>query len=190
MATRFSTFRLAELAARARLGDGRALARLLGESEPLIGIIAHSGRYWLPCGEVEDLKQEGRLAVVRAALSYNCQRGPWTQHVKKAIHWAMAEAVRNQLRPSARVLTAAGNIDDLDWDDPALDAGGDPADGVSRAEAYRWLRALLMEALTPRQISVLEGNAPEVTGNSRSCVLYKARRKAMALLQEEGAAAA
>ena len=64
-----------ELVARVKLGDERATTRLIRKYEPLIHKYARKYGWMAPSHMYEDLVQEGRLAVHKAALAFEPERG-------------------------------------------------------------------------------------------------------------------
>jgi RNA polymerase sporulation-specific sigma factor len=64
-----------ELVTRVKLGDERATSRLIRKYEPLIHKYARKYGWMAPAHMYDDLVQEGRLAVHRAALAFEPERG-------------------------------------------------------------------------------------------------------------------
>jgi RNA polymerase sporulation-specific sigma factor len=64
-----------DLVARTKLGDRRATTELIRKYEPLIHKYARKYGWMAPSHSYEDLVQEGRLAVYRAALAFEPERG-------------------------------------------------------------------------------------------------------------------
>jgi RNA polymerase sporulation-specific sigma factor len=64
-----------ELVARVKLGDKRATSRLIRKYEPLIHKYARKYGWMAPNHMYDDLVQEGRLAVHKAALAFEPERG-------------------------------------------------------------------------------------------------------------------
>ena len=63
------------LVARIQAGDGRASTQLIRKYEPLIHRYARKYGWMAPAHSYDDLVQEGRLAIHRAALAFEPERG-------------------------------------------------------------------------------------------------------------------
>ena len=63
------------LVARIQAGDDRASTQLIRKYEPLIHRYAHKYGWMAPAHSHDDLVQEGRLAIHRAALAFEPERG-------------------------------------------------------------------------------------------------------------------
>jgi RNA polymerase sporulation-specific sigma factor len=64
-----------DLVAKAKQGDQRAITMLIRKYEPLIHKYAHKYGWMAPKHSYEDLVQEGRLAIYRAAQAFEPERG-------------------------------------------------------------------------------------------------------------------
>ena len=64
-----------ELVARAKEGDQRAITHLIRKYEPLIHKYARKYGWMAPSHSYDDLLQEGRLAIHKAALAFEPERG-------------------------------------------------------------------------------------------------------------------
>jgi RNA polymerase sporulation-specific sigma factor len=64
-----------DLVAKAKQGDQRAITTLIRKYEPLIHKYAHKYGWMAPRHSYEDLVQEGRLAIYRAAMAFEPERG-------------------------------------------------------------------------------------------------------------------
>ena len=64
-----------DLVARTKKGDQRAISELIRKYEPLIHKYARKYGWMAPKHSYEDLVQEGRLAIHRAALAFEPERG-------------------------------------------------------------------------------------------------------------------
>lgn len=63
------------LVARAKEGDQRAITQLIRKYEPLIHKYARKYGWMAPSHSYDDLVQEGRIAIHRAALAFEPERG-------------------------------------------------------------------------------------------------------------------
>jgi RNA polymerase sigma factor (sigma-70 family) len=64
-----------DLVAKLKAGDSRATTQLIRKYEPLIHKYARKYGWMAPSHSYEDLVQEGRLAVYRAAMAFEPERG-------------------------------------------------------------------------------------------------------------------
>lgn len=92
--------------------------------------------------ELEDLVQEGILALLRAAPNYHPARGHLTPYLGRRIRWAMLDALERHHRQTAHLVQA---------DDSALEAVEDPGGTAAGFELEGWL-----EELTPKQRRIMD----------------------------------
>jgi RNA polymerase sigma factor (sigma-70 family) len=64
-----------ELVIRTKAGDQRAITQLIRKYEPLVHKYARKYGWMAPSHSYEDLVQEGRIAIHRAALAFEPERG-------------------------------------------------------------------------------------------------------------------
>jgi RNA polymerase sigma factor (sigma-70 family) len=64
-----------DLVAKLKAGDSRATTQLIRKYEPLIHKYARKYGWMAPSHSYEDLVQEGRLAIYRAAMAFEPERG-------------------------------------------------------------------------------------------------------------------
>jgi len=74
MDRRSSSYNVEELVAKAQKGDNAAVDKVLRLFDVDIRKIAHSGRWFMPGAEPEDIEQEARIGLYNAIFEYNPKR--------------------------------------------------------------------------------------------------------------------
>jgi len=141
MERRLSSQEVEQLVERAQSGDNAAIDRVIRHFEGDIRRIAHSGHWYIPGADLEDVEQEARIGLYYAIEQYNPKRGNINFEcfalkvcVKRAIITAINRENRRRMDPlnhgvslSTPISTADGDsgqtldetIPDSDYDLPS-----------------------------------------------------------------------
>jgi RNA polymerase sporulation-specific sigma factor len=125
-------------AARARSGDEGAMATLLARYTPLLRGVAR--RYFLPCGDADDLVQEATIGLLKAVRDYRPETGvPFRPFAELCVTRQVITAVKAATRQKHIPLNAA-----LSLSRPLHEDGGTLeevlADGLAESPEERALR--------------------------------------------------
>lgn len=145
---------LAELLARARLGDRAAFAALYEQtSAHLLGVVLRINR---DPAQAEDVLQEVYVKVWRAAQGFDAaQSQPLTWLTSIARNCAIDSLRRSQTQPKLQSRSSNASTDeDDDVYDTVADAAPGPLDLLSRASDARALAACMERLSAPQRQSV------------------------------------
>lgn len=204
MERRLSPYEVESLVERAQAGDNAAIDSVIRHFEQDIRKIAHSGRWYIPGADLEDIEQEARIGLYYAIEQYNPKRGNINFEcfalkvcVKRAIITAINRENRRRMDPlnhgvslSTPISTADGDsgqtldetIPDSDYDLPS-DVMSRHEFGALDAELKAELTELeaqcyelYKEGYTYREIAAELGEWEKTVDNALMRVRNKAKR--------------
>ena len=153
---------IVELIARVRRGDGDAFAVLATEYEPLISSLSYTFCSQKDSFELDNCLQEGRVALLRAARTYNTEQSAVTFGLYAKIcvrHALISLARKNKDKIELYSLDAISDTDDTYG---ALAARADVADILIENERAENIYHIIKELLSDYELSVfnlfIEGN--------------------------------
>ena len=173
---------LLELVQRVKENDTKAFVTLLGLFSGTISNLAHS--FSLPSSEFEDLCQEARMALYRAAASYDFESAKFSTYALTCMTNAMISFVRKYSSQNAASVSGT-NFDDIS---EQKSSGDTPQDILSANEFEKMLstsgfaglsdyeRRVMSLKLSGLKVSVI---AKQLSKSSKSIenTLFRARRK-------------
>lgn len=123
MERRLSSYEVEQLVERAQAGDNAAIDRVIRHFEQDIRRIAHSGRWYIPGADLEDIEQEARIGLYYAIEQYNPKRGNINFEcfalkvcVKRAIITAINRENRRRMDPLNHGVSLSTPISTADGD--------------------------------------------------------------------------